>query len=61
MIVDPEDCSALTRALQGLVERPGRTRELGAAARRRVLEQFGHGPIAERVVRLWREALAPTG
>jgi glycosyltransferase involved in cell wall biosynthesis len=61
MIVDEDDRPALSRALQGLVEQPGRTRELGAAARKRLLEQYGFGPIAERTVRLWRASVAAKG
>lgn len=54
MIVNEEDCPALTRALQGLVTEPPRCRPLGASARQRVLERYSDGPIAEAMVSLWR-------
>jgi glycosyltransferase involved in cell wall biosynthesis len=53
LIVDPEDCPALARALQGLLEQPGRVRSLGAAGRQRVLEQYGDVVIAQRMAALW--------
>lgn len=58
MVVDEEDRPALTRALQRLVEEPVRAREVGVKARQRVLEHYGDGPIAERMVALWRKALS---
>jgi glycosyltransferase involved in cell wall biosynthesis len=61
LIVDENDRPALSRAIQGLVERPERTRALGASARKRVLEHYGHGPIAERTARLWRASLPSSG
>ncbi len=57
LVVDEEDRPALARALQRLVEEPARCRDLGAKARQRVLENYGDGPIAERMVVLWRKAL----
>jgi glycosyltransferase involved in cell wall biosynthesis len=57
MIIDEDDKAALSRALQGLVEEPARCRALGVSARRRVLEEYGDGPIAAKMVGLWREAL----
>lgn len=57
LVIDEGDRPALSRALQRLVEDPARTRVLGARARQRVLEHYGDGPIAERMVALWRKAL----
>lgn len=58
MVIDEGDRDALTRALARLVEEPARARTLGAKARQRVLEHYGDGPIAERMVKLWRESLS---
>jgi glycosyltransferase involved in cell wall biosynthesis len=57
MVIDEGDVAALTRALARLVEDPPRARTMGAAARQRVLEHYGDGPIAERMVKFWRESL----
>ncbi len=57
MIVDEGDRDALQRALSGIITEPGRTRQLGAAARRRVLEHYGDAPTAERMLAWWRAAL----
>lgn len=56
MIVDEGDQEALARALSGLIMDPGRVVSLGTAARRRVLEQCGEGPLAARMIGWWREA-----
>lgn len=60
LIVDEADRPALSRALQGIVDDPARCRTLGLAARRRAIERYGHGPIAERMVHLWRQVLRRT-
>ena len=57
LIVDDGDGAGLTRAIQGLVAEPQRCRPIGAAARQRVLEQYGDGPVAERMLLLWRRVL----
>ncbi len=57
LIVDEGDLAALTRATQAFVAEPARCRMVGAAARERVLEQYGDGPVAERMLLLWRRAL----
>jgi glycosyltransferase involved in cell wall biosynthesis len=57
MVIDEGDRAALTRALARLVEDPARARVLGAMARRRVLEHYGDGPVAERIVALWRQVI----
>jgi glycosyltransferase involved in cell wall biosynthesis len=58
MIIEEGDREALSRALQGLVSTPARCRVLGNAARQRVVEHYGDGPIAERMVAWWRQVLA---
>lgn len=59
LIVDERDSAALARAVQGLVADPGRCTHLGAAARERVLTHYGDGPVAERMVALWRRVREP--
>lgn len=56
-VIDEGDAAALTRGVQGLVAEPELCRIIGAAARARVLEQYGDGPVAERMVLLWRRVL----
>lgn len=58
MIVDEDDGEALSRALSGVIGDPSRVVALGATARRRLLEQFGDGPLAGRMLAWWREARA---
>lgn len=60
LVVDEDDIAGLTRAVQGLVADPRRCRVIGSAARQRVLEQQGDGPVAERMLLLWRRALETT-
>ena len=57
LIIDEGDAPALSRAIQGLVAEPIRCRAIGAIARERVLERYGDGPVAERMVQLWRRAV----
>lgn len=57
LVVDEGDGPALTRAIQGLLGEPSRCRIIGTAARQRVLEQQGDGPVAERMLLLWKRAL----
>lgn len=57
LIIDQGDIAALTRATQAFVAEPLRCRMVGAAARERVLEQYGDGPVAERMLLFWRRAL----
>lgn len=54
LVLDEEDRTALSRALQGLVQDPSRCRVLGGTARRRVLEQYGDGPVAEKLAGFWQ-------
>jgi glycosyltransferase involved in cell wall biosynthesis len=57
MIVAEEDRDALSRAMQGLVADPGLARSIGAAARQRVLEQYGDAAVAERMAGLWKKTI----
>jgi glycosyltransferase involved in cell wall biosynthesis len=57
LIIDDGDTAALARATQAFVAEPQRCRMVGAAARERVLEHYGDGPVAERMLLLWRRAL----
>lgn len=57
LVVDEGDLSALARAVDGFIAVPLRAREVGLAARQRVLEQYGDGPVAERMVTLWKRVL----
>ncbi len=57
LVVDEGDAAALSRAVQGFVADPMRSRTVGASARERVLEQYGDGPVAERMLLLWRRVL----
>lgn len=57
MVLDEDDGPALVRALQGLVQEPARCRVMGATARRRVLEQYGDGPVAEKLAAFWQRVL----
>lgn len=55
ILVDADDPPALTAALQQLRDDPALRQSLGAAARRRVLEQYSTHAVARRSVELWRQ------
>jgi glycosyltransferase involved in cell wall biosynthesis len=57
LIVDENDLVGLTRAVQAFVAEPGRSRNVGMAARQRVLEQYADAAVAERMMLLWRRVL----
>jgi glycosyltransferase involved in cell wall biosynthesis len=61
IVVTPGDPVALARALVDLASDPTRTRELGAAGRRRVLAAFHQDRCTERYEALYRAALARAG
>jgi glycosyltransferase involved in cell wall biosynthesis len=48
LLVPPKDAQAITRALRRLIEEPGLRRSLGAAARRRIEENFTWSAVAGR-------------
>jgi len=56
LLVPPEDPAALGAAVCAVLDEPGRAAALGAAARRRVLEEFGILQVARRHLALYREA-----
>jgi len=58
LIVDEGDVAGLGRAISAFVTEPWRCRAVGTAARQRVLEQYSDAAVAERMVLLWRKALA---
>ncbi len=55
VLVPPADPRALAEALCALLDEPGRARELGEAARVRVLSRFGILNVARRHLELYRE------
>jgi glycosyltransferase involved in cell wall biosynthesis len=55
ILVDAGDRPALTAALQRLRDDLALRQSLGAAARRRVLEQYSTHAVAQRSVELWRQ------
>jgi glycosyltransferase involved in cell wall biosynthesis len=55
VLVPPADPATLGAALSALLEEPGRAAALGAAARRRVLEEYGILQVARRHLALYRE------
>ena len=57
LLVPRGDVEALTAAVRGLLRDEARAREMGAAARRRVAENFGYEKTAERYLDLIRRLL----
>jgi glycosyltransferase involved in cell wall biosynthesis len=60
-IVAEEDVPALTAALQELYADRSECERLGAAGRRRVLEQFSDDAIAGKTLTFWRSLASATG
>jgi glycosyltransferase involved in cell wall biosynthesis len=58
LLVPPRDPPAISRALHRLINEPGLRRRLGAAARRRVEEQFTWPAVAQRYVEEYAQHLA---
>lgn len=60
LVVRPGDAAALARAVLDLLAAPAEVRRLGAAARERIVAEFGLAAARAQFARLWREAaLAP--
>ena len=59
-IVPEEDVPALTAALQELYADRSECERLGAAGRRRVLEEFSDGAIAGKMLAFWRTLIPAT-
>jgi glycosyltransferase involved in cell wall biosynthesis len=60
-IVPEEDVAALTAALQRFHDEPGERARLGAAGRRRIMDDYTDSAIAEKTLAFWREATHATG
>ena len=58
VLVPPDDPDALTRALDDLLDDPDRRARLGAAARRRAVDEFTLDVCVERYLTLYRDVLA---
>jgi glycosyltransferase involved in cell wall biosynthesis len=58
LVVPSEDADALTAAILALASDPDRVARLGAAARRRAVDQFSAGSAADGVDSLYRTLLA---
>jgi glycosyltransferase involved in cell wall biosynthesis len=56
LLVPPEDESALAEAIASLLADPDRRRQMGAAGRRRVVDEFSIGPMVERMAGIYRHA-----
>jgi glycosyltransferase involved in cell wall biosynthesis len=55
IVVPEEDVAALTEALQRLHDSPAEHQRLGAAGRKRVMDEFTDAAIAQKTVQFWRE------
>lgn len=60
VIVPEEDVSALATVLQRLHDIPGESARLGAAGRRRVMDEYTDAAVADKTLRFWREILRAT-
>lgn len=60
VIVPEEDVPALAAALQRLHDTPGESARLGAAGRRRVMDEYTDAAVADKTLRFWREVLRAT-
>lgn len=58
LTVAPGDPAALAAALRALLDHPARRAAMGAAARRRVREEFSAEPMARRTLEVYREIVA---
>jgi glycosyltransferase involved in cell wall biosynthesis len=55
IVVPEEDVPALTDALQRLHDSPAEHQRLGAAGRKRVMDEFTDAAIAQKTAQFWRE------
>jgi glycosyltransferase involved in cell wall biosynthesis len=60
-VVPEENVEALAEVLQRFLDGPAERAQLGAAGRRRVMDQFTDSAIAHQTLRFWRELLGATG
>ena len=57
LLVAPGDEAALLESVAGLLDHPEEMREMGARARKHVLDSFGAGKMVETTVRLYSRVL----
>ena len=60
-VIPEEDVSALTAALQELHDDPPARERLGAAARRRIMEEYSDAAVARKTLEFWRRVASATG
>ena len=60
-IVPEEDVAALSAALESLYTDRAECERLGAAARRRIMDEFSDGAIATKTLNFWRSLTPATG
>jgi glycosyltransferase involved in cell wall biosynthesis len=60
-IVAEEDVASFTAALQLFHDQPAERARLGAAGRRRIMDDYTDSAIAEKTLAFWREATNATG
>ncbi|MFL5516843.1 MAG: glycosyltransferase, partial [Gemmatimonadales bacterium] len=60
IVVPEEDVPALAATLQQLHDDPAECSRLGAAGRRRVMDQYSDAAVADQTLRFWREILHAT-
>ncbi len=60
IVVPEEDVPALAAVLQRLHDTPGECTRLGAAGRRRVMDEYTDAAVADKTLRFWRELLHAT-
>jgi len=61
LLVSPASATELARALEGLIAAPALRREMGGAARARMVEGFSMTAMAARTIELYRNCLDRTG
>lgn len=57
LIVPPKDVSALSEAIEALLQDPDRCRDMGASGRRHVLERFSWREAAAQTVQVYYDAI----
>jgi glycosyltransferase involved in cell wall biosynthesis len=60
IVVPEEDVPALAATLQRLHDAPAECARLGAAGRRRVMDEYSDAAVADKTLRFWREVLHAT-
>lgn len=57
LLVPQGDAGSLARAIETLMQNPERATQMGAAARKRAVERFSWGKIAERTLEVYTMAI----